>query len=164
MAERYKPSSVRRTFEFTKIVIAGVLILYYLTALFSFALILIMMSKGEYMYSIDGYKAMLAFIEIPIPIAIGFYCWKARGENIPKQYQRMLNDITDPQLKAIFLSSIANGNLGNLDLTKNKMGKQYDAMVVNEEESVLGNCNKGTYMSTDYTYPESNVEEVILDE
>lgn len=164
MANRYKPESIRPTFEFTKIVIAGVLILYYLTAIFSFVIILIMMSKGEYMYCIDGYKAMLAFIEIPIPIAIGFYCWKARGENIPKQYQRMLNDITDPQLKAIFLSSIASGNLANLDLTKNRMGKQYNDMVVDEEESVIGSCHKSTYTPTDYGYTEESVEEAIIDE
>lgn len=159
MADRYKPNSVRRTFEFTKIVIAGVLILYYLAALFSFIFIWYIVSKDEYIYAVDSYKAMLTFIGIPIPIAIGFYCWKARGENIPKQYQRMLDDIEDPQLKTIFLSAIASGNLANLDLTKNKMGKQYNDMVVDEEEAVLGSCGGNEYSSTP-SYEPDYIEEV----
>lgn len=151
---RYKPNSVRRTFEFTKIVIAGVLVLYYLAAIFSFVFIWYIVAKEEYIYAVDSYKAMLTFIGIPIPIAIGFYCWKARGENIPKQYQRMLDDISDPQLKAIFLSSIATGGLANLDLTKNKMGKQYNDMAMDEEESVLGRCNQTDYSDTIQNYVE----------
>ena len=101
MAEHFKKEPAR--FEFTKIVIAGVMILYYLTALYAFIYIAYLARMGEFAYSVDCFKALLVFIQIPIPIAIGFYCWKARGENIPKQYQRMLNDIEYPQLKAIFL-------------------------------------------------------------
>lgn len=151
MAEHYKKNPTPVKFEFTKIVIAGVMILYYLTALYAFIYIAYLARMSEFAYSVDCFKALLVFIQIPIPIAIGFYCWKARGENIPKQYQRMLNDIEDPQLKAIFLSAMASGNLANLDLTKNKIGKQYNDMVINEEESVLGQCNEGTYESTTFT-------------
>lgn len=157
MPDHYKENS-KPKLEFTKIVIAGVLILYYITALYGFIYITWLGTKEVYDYSMSAFKALLAFIEIPIPIAIGFYCWKARGENIPKQYQRMLDDIKDPQLKAIFLQSIAGGNLANLDLTKNKMGKQYNDMAINEEENVLAQCKNGIYEDEDsFVYTDDSV-------
>lgn len=157
MADHYKKDR-KPTLEFTKIVIAGIMILYYITALYGFIYITWLGTRDVYDYSMSAFKALLAFIEIPIPIAIGFYCWKARGENIPKQYQRMLDDIHDPQLKAIFLQAIAGGNLASIDLTKNKMGTQYNEMVINEEENVLAQCKSGTYESDEsYYYTDDSV-------
>ena len=107
MGDHYKEKSSSSKIEFTKLVIGGIMIIYFLVCAFGAALVLMMYFSERYDYATDCLKALFTFAEIPIPIAIGFYCWKARGENIPKQYQRMLDDIKDPQLKTIFLSSIA---------------------------------------------------------
>lgn len=162
MCDHYKEKSTQSNkIEFTKLVIGGIMIIYFLVCTFGSILVLMMYFRESYEYSTDCLKALFTFAEIPIPIAIGFYCWKARGENIPKQYQRMLDDIKDPELKTIFLSSIAGGNLANMDLTKNRMGKQYNEMVVNEEENVLNQCKSGVYEATNLV---SNIEDVVVDE
>lgn len=162
MGQHYKEKANNpNKIEFTKLVIGGIMIIYFLVCAFGALLVLMMYFREKYEYSTDCLKALFTFAEIPIPIAIGFYCWKARGENIPKQYQRMLDDIKDPQLKTIFLSSIACGNLANMDLTKNKMGKQYNEMAVNEEESVLSKCKSAVYEPTNVI---DEVEDIILDE
>lgn len=162
MGNHYKEKSNQcNKIEFTKLVIGGIMIIYFLVCVFGSVLVLMMYFSESYEYSTDCLKALFTFAEIPIPIAIGFYCWKARGENIPKQYQRMLDDIKDPELKTIFLSSIAGGNLANMDLTKNRIGKQYNEMATNEEENVLNQCKSGVYEATNLV---SNIEDVVVDE
>lgn len=126
----------KKRFESTKLIIGAVMLCYFISLIFSMFYIeqLTLLSYPE--YATDCFKTWLTFVGVPVPVSIGFYCWKAKGENIPKQYQRMLNDITDPQLKAIFLNSIGNGTISNLDLTKNKLGSLYNNMV-KDNETVL---------------------------
>ena len=110
-------------FEWSKLIIAGVMLFYFIVIVFGMYYILLLTSKNYPEYGTDCFKTLITLVGIPVPVGMAFYYWKAKGENIPKQYQRMLSDIEDPQLKAIFLNSIGNGNL---DLTKNKLGTLYN--------------------------------------
>lgn len=160
MAEHFKVEP-KPKIEYTKIIIGGVLLAFYVLILFGIILTIMMFCKEKYDYATDILKALCTFVGVPLPVAIGFYCWKARGENIPKQYQRMLSDITDPRLKEIFLSSLAGGNLSNLDLTKNQLGTQYNNMVADDEQSSVGSCNNANYEPTNIM---TEIEEIIYDE
>ncbi len=61
--------------EFTKVVIGGVMVLYFAAAAFGGVVVWLMPDMlGEW----------LAFVGAPTTAALGFYCWKAKNENIIK--------------------------------------------------------------------------------
>lgn len=69
-----KKSKNKKT-EFTKVVIGGVMVLYFAAAVFGGVVVWLMPDMlGEW----------LTFIGAPTTAALGFYCWKAKNENIIK--------------------------------------------------------------------------------
>jgi len=66
---------VRRKLEFSKIVIALILLTYFVGVFVGVKVSLI---------DISQLGVLLAYIGTPTAAAIGFYCWKAKAENIVK--------------------------------------------------------------------------------
>lgn len=67
--------TVRRKLEFSKIVLALVLLTYFVGVFIGVKVSLI---------DISQLGVLLAYIGTPTAAAIGFYCWKAKAENIVK--------------------------------------------------------------------------------
>ena len=65
----------RRKIEFSKIIIALVLVTYFVGVFIGVKILLI---------DITQLGVLLAYIGTPTAAAIGFYCWKAKAENIVK--------------------------------------------------------------------------------
>ena len=61
--------------EFSKIVLSSVMIIYAITVIFSF---IVVGANNELL------PELLTFIGAPTSVAIGFYAWKAKAENIRK--------------------------------------------------------------------------------
>lgn len=61
--------------EFSKIIIAAVLITYFVGVIIGVKVVLT---------DITQLGVLLAYIGTPTAAAIGFYCWKAKAENIMK--------------------------------------------------------------------------------
>lgn len=73
----------RRKAEFSKIILAAVMVVYIVTVGFGFFVTANENSQlGE----------LLAFVGAPTAVAIGFYAWKARAENLVKIKQEMKDD------------------------------------------------------------------------
>lgn len=69
------PKRKKKKAEFTKVVIGGVMVLYFAAAVFGGVIVWFMHDMlGEW----------LTFIGAPTTAALGFYCWKAKNENIIK--------------------------------------------------------------------------------
>jgi hypothetical protein len=154
----------KKKFESTKLIIGAVMLCYFISLIFSMFYIEQLTLLGHPEYATDCFKTWLTFVGVPVPVSIAFYCWKAKGENIPKQYQRMLNDITDPQLKAIFLNSIGNGNL---DLTKNKMGSQYSNIGNDDSLNIIDTSIDSIInpiLQDDKIVSEDNINDIIMDD
>ncbi len=66
---------VRRKLEFSKIVLALILLTYFVGVFIGVKVSLI---------DISQLGVLLAYIGTPTAAAIGFYCWKAKAENIVK--------------------------------------------------------------------------------
>ena len=66
----------RRPAEFSKIVLAAVMVAYSVTLAFA---IYIVGAKNDSLL-----PELLAFVGAPTSVAIGFYAWKAKAENIRK--------------------------------------------------------------------------------
>ena len=64
-----------KKWEFSKIILAAVMIIYVLTVIGSFIYFVV----GN--HPLDG---LLNFVGTPTSVAIGFYAWKAKNENIRK--------------------------------------------------------------------------------
>jgi len=154
----------KKKFESTKLIIGAVMLCYFVSLIFSMFYIEQLTLLGHPEHAADCFKSWLIFVGIPVPVSIGFYCWKAKGENIPKQYQRMLNDITDPQLKAIFLNSIGTGTLSTLDLTKNKLGSLYNNMVKDDETINAESTDKSIPEITNDIVSSDNITDILMDD
>lgn len=85
--------------EFSKIVLAAVMFLYFAGAVFGGVVVV---------FDHTGLEALLAYIGAPTATAIGFYAWKARAENVCKISQAVDKDrkITE-QTKQKLISGIA---------------------------------------------------------
>jgi O-antigen/teichoic acid export membrane protein len=65
----------RRPREFTKVVVAWVMATYFVGLIVGTIVVIL---------SPDQLYAYLAYIGTPTATAVGFYCWKAKNENINK--------------------------------------------------------------------------------
>lgn len=72
---RGRKQGTRRKAEFSKIVLALVLITYFVGVVIGVKISLI---------DITQLGVLLAYIGTPTAAAIGFYCWKAKAENLVK--------------------------------------------------------------------------------
>lgn len=69
------PKRKKKKIEFAKKIIGSTMIIYVLAALYGAVIVWI---YPEYM------GEWLTLVGLPVPAAIGFYCWKAKGENVEK--------------------------------------------------------------------------------
>ena len=78
-----KSAKSRKKKEFSKVVLAAVVILYVLAACY-----------GGYIvfYNHELLGELLAFIGAPTAVAIGYYEWKAKNENVVKIKKQGEND------------------------------------------------------------------------
>lgn len=65
----------RKVREFTKVVVAAVLATYFVGLIIGAVVVFL---------SHDQLYAYLAYIGTPTATTVGFYCWKAKNENIAK--------------------------------------------------------------------------------
>ena len=97
--------------EFSKIILAGCMLLYFLTAIFG----------GVIVWNCNEVVGELfAYVGAPTAVAIGFYAWKAKAENvlkIPKeQREKVKNAIEEPEN----IGEMENDNdIGNTDTVDN---------------------------------------------
>jgi hypothetical protein len=78
--------------EFSKLILGGCMILYFLTAVFG----------GIIVWNCnEAVGELFAYVGAPTAVAIGFYAWKAKAENvlkIPKeQREKVKNAIEEPE-------------------------------------------------------------------
>jgi len=76
----------RRSIEFSKIVLAVVTGLYIVTVVVGF---FVVVPNPEHA------GELFAFVGAPTSVAIGFYAWKAKAENIKKIDTNSINDETE---------------------------------------------------------------------
>lgn len=76
----------KRKCEYTKVIISFVAAAYFLTLIFA---VVIVWLEREYI------GELLAFVGAPSATAIGFYCWKAKNENLLK----IKNALYDKEIK-----------------------------------------------------------------
>lgn len=98
--------------EFSKIVLGAVMLLYFAGAIF-----------GGYVVMQDSslLPELLAYIGAPTAVAIGFYAWKAKAENVVKISRAVTSDKKlDSETKKQIVSGVAgvlNDAFGNNDFT-----------------------------------------------
>lgn len=78
-----------RKFEFSKMVLSLVMVLFFTVAVFGMVVVVAMLAiskQNSYMYSsvATALGALFTFIGAPTGVAIGYYLWKSKNENIQK--------------------------------------------------------------------------------
>lgn len=74
---------IKKKSEFTKQIVAAVMITYFIGLVVGvFVVLRILLDYPE--YAVQALVAMFSYIGIPVASTIGFYCWKAKNENINK--------------------------------------------------------------------------------
>lgn len=69
--------------EFTKRIVAAVMVTYFIgLAIGVYVVLRILLDYPD--YAVQALVAMFSYIGVPVASAIGFYCWKAKNENINK--------------------------------------------------------------------------------
>ena len=73
----------KRKFEFTKTIVALVMSTYFIgLGIGVYVVLKILLDFPD--FSIQALTAMFTYIGVPVASAIGFYCWKAKNENMNK--------------------------------------------------------------------------------
>lgn len=92
MNDKKGPKSVqndRKKPEFSKLILGGCMLLYFLTAIFG----------GIIVWNCnEAVGELFAYVGAPTAVAIGFYAWKAKAENvlkIPKEQRDKVNNAVD---------------------------------------------------------------------
>lgn len=69
--------------EYTKRIVAAVMATYFIgLAVGVYVVLRILLDYPD--YAVQALVAMFSYIGVPVATAIGFYCWKAKNENIKK--------------------------------------------------------------------------------
>ena len=116
-----------KKFEFTKIIVAGVMIAYYIGVFYSIRLVeaLIYNSPDS---AVTAYTAWLTFLGLPVPVVIGFYCWKSKCEYLPKIMTSWIKDTDDPEVKKMIIDSLKTGDINKLNPTNNSLMQVIDSV------------------------------------
>lgn len=70
--------------EFSKIILAFVVISYFIGLVFGMCVILSMIKAGSFIYIATTLCGLFTYIATPVSVALGFYSNKAKAENIEK--------------------------------------------------------------------------------
>lgn len=96
--------------EFSKLILGGCMILYFLTAVFGGIIV---------WHCNESVGELFAYVGAPTAVAIGFYAWKAKAENvlkIPKeQREKVKNAIEEPENIGEMENDNDTGNTDTLD-------------------------------------------------
>lgn len=79
MAEKKK-----RTFEFSKIILAFVIFSYFVGLGFGMYVIIAMIKAATFIYIATALCGLFTYIATPVSVALGFYSNKAKAENVEK--------------------------------------------------------------------------------
>ena len=92
-----KKKKKRNNFEFSKIILAFIIISYFIGLIFGMMVIWKMINNGDSIYISTSLCGLFSYIAAPVAIAIGFYCNKAKAENIEKiKGNTVQNDVKIP--------------------------------------------------------------------
>ncbi len=82
MAKKKKRKEKR--FEFSKIILALVMLSYFIGLIFGMIIILKVINTGNVAYISTSLCGLFSYIGAPVAVAIGFYSNKSKAENIEK--------------------------------------------------------------------------------
>ncbi len=74
----------QKRFEFSKIVLALVILSYFIGLFFGMVIIWKILETGNVMYISASLCGLFSYIAAPVAVAIGFYGNKAKAENVEK--------------------------------------------------------------------------------
>lgn len=74
----------KRTFEFSKIILALVIVSYFIGLVFGMYVIVSMVKAKDFIYIATALCGLFTYIATPVSVALGFYSNKAKAENIEK--------------------------------------------------------------------------------
>lgn len=83
-----------KTLEFSKLILALVIISYFIGLGFGMLIIWRILGTGDVTYIATSLCGLFSYIGAPVAVAIGFYSYKAKAENIEK-IKRNKNDIDE---------------------------------------------------------------------
>lgn len=69
--------------EFSKLIMVSVMLTYFIALIFIMAVIWKMIHVNNMSVS-TAITSLCTFVGAPVSVAIGFYSWKAKNENVPK--------------------------------------------------------------------------------
>lgn len=81
----------KKKFEFSKIIMVSVMLTYYIALIFGMSIIW-RLSTNLSPYIGTAITAFFSFVGAPVAVAIGFYSWKAKNENISKNNSHIINE------------------------------------------------------------------------
>jgi len=73
----------KKKFEFTKTIVALVMTTYFIGLGIGIYVVLRILTDYPD-FAVQALIAMFSYIGVPVASAIGFYCWKAKNENMNK--------------------------------------------------------------------------------
>lgn len=73
----------KHNIEFSKLIMVGVMLTYFIALIFIMIVIWRMLGENN-MYIGTVITSFCTFVSAPISVAIGFYSWKAKNENVSK--------------------------------------------------------------------------------
>lgn len=80
MAKKKKKQSI----EFSKIILAFVILSYFIGLGFGMYVIVAMVKVGSFVYIATALCGLFTYIATPVSVALGFYSNKAKAENVEK--------------------------------------------------------------------------------
>lgn len=80
-------------FEFSKLIMVGVMLTYFIALIFIMAVIWQMLKSNNISIG-TAITSFCTFVGAPVSVAIGFYSWKAKNENVPKITNSIANQQT----------------------------------------------------------------------
>ena len=80
----------KKKFEFTKTIVALVMTTYFIGLGIGIYVVLRILTDYPD-FAVQALIAMFSYIGIPVASTIGFYCWKAKNENINKYGNNEVN-------------------------------------------------------------------------
>ena len=92
----------KRKFEFSKWIILGVMLTYFIGLIFGVYIIaMLLRTDTTYVYAALG--SLFAYIAAPVSVAIGFYNYKAKAENVAK-----INNPTQENFPTTVINNVSN--------------------------------------------------------
>lgn len=122
-----------KKFEFSKWIILGVMLTYFI-GLFFGAFIISMLLRTDTTYVYAALGSFFAYIAAPVSVAIGFYNYKAKSENVAKINNNTNNNNIEP--------IISDTTIQNVNLEQENLNEQLKDMeefrADNNDESLKG--------------------------